>query len=74
MTALTGTLNGYQVKSIIQHANCATVVVERDEGDYVVATWWPELGSGWSWGHYGLRDADAVDAVLREVTARNARR
>lgn len=42
------TLNDYEVIRAKVHANCVTVMVHRVDDDaypYVVATWWPELGT-----------------------------
>jgi len=44
-------LNGYPVIRVEQHTDCATVMVDKP-GEYVVATWWPELKTCWMWGHY----------------------
>lgn len=65
-------LNGYRVVLYEQHSGCATVLVDKGD-EWVVATWWPELGETWCWGHY-------VDSLLpalnefRAVCARNERR
>lgn len=67
-------LNGYPVISHTIHATCVTVAVDR--GDcIVVATWWPELGDSWMWGHYlhGLTGGQQQQEYL-EIAARNARR
>lgn len=69
-------LNGYQIIEIRYHQNCATVMVYRPDEErapYVVATWWPELGTTWSWGHYCTTEAEA-DETFAEVRAKNARR
>ena len=68
-------LNGYGVNKSQVHKNCVTVAVYRpDEPElpFVVATWWPELGNSWSWGHYVSR-ADML-TTFRNVAARNANR
>jgi hypothetical protein len=44
-------LNHCPVIQSRMHARCFTVMMEG-EGQYIVATWWPDLGSTWSWGHY----------------------
>ena len=70
------TLNGYPVIRVEQHKNCATVMVDKP-GEYVVATWWPELGSSWSWGHYFPGPADACDEAMHDfnrTATRNAGR
>ena len=57
-TKIPETLNGYPVVAYIEHENCATVMMDRSEGeltDLIVATWWPELGDRWQWGHYDFR-------------------
>lgn len=68
------TLNGYPVVRSTLHLNgYSTVMVKRGETDYVVATWYPALGSTWSWGHY---DMDYIDAgkVYEETAKRNEQR
>lgn len=72
-------LNGYPVIESAIHANCVTVMVQK-ESEYVVATWWPELKSCWSWGHYvafqaspGLARKEA-DAQFTAAKERNASR
>lgn len=67
------TLNGYPVVSKRYHPNCVTVMVEREPGDFAVATWWPELGDKWSWGHYDMGLVEAREC-MDEVAERNARR
>lgn len=72
-------LNGYPVTRVEQHKSCATVMVEKP-GEYVVATWWPELGETWSWGHYFPTehgDLGAFNEAREEFNAtatRNAKR
>lgn len=72
-------LNGLPV---VRTAVCArnenvTVMVADSEAEkIIVATWWPDLGSSWSWGHYHHgedRQAEA-DADFAETAARNSRR
>ncbi len=68
-------LNGYEVIQSAKHTNCATVMMTGDE-KVVVATWWPELKSTWSWGHYFHGERMVSEAVVSfaEVSQRNARR
>lgn len=68
-------LNGYPVVRQRPHPNCATVMMKRDAGDYVIATWWPDLGDSWMWGHY-LPDTTSLelDTEFRDVADRNATR
>lgn len=68
-------LNGHPVIRLERHANCTTVMVERDPNHlpYVVATWAPHLGSTWSWGHYCI-DRDEADAEFAATAARNGAR
>lgn len=77
-TTIPDMLNGYPVVAYIEHDACATIIVDRskDTGftDYAVATWWPELGSTWAWGHYDLATYDDATKTMREVAQRNARR
>lgn len=56
-------LNGKPVIHAEPHKNCATVLVENN-GEFIVATYWPELKNSWSWGHY-FCGADA----FKEATA-----
>jgi len=44
-------LNSYPVIQSDTHAKCATVMMQKPHGEYVVATWWPELKTTWQWGH-----------------------
>lgn len=44
-------LNGYPVILVEQHTNCSTVMMKASN-KYIVATWSPYYGSGWTWGHY----------------------
>jgi len=54
------TLNHCPVIKSEKHANCFTVMMEG-EGQYIVATWWPDLGKTWSWGHYTpFNENDAI--------------
>lgn len=70
------TLNGYPVIHHHSHANCATVLVDRGEEErgprFVVATWWPELKTSWSWGHYV--DEAGKNRTMVEVRSRNMMR
>jgi len=70
------TLNGHAVELCHDHGNgFATVLVHMPENrvtPYCVATWWPELGQRWTWGHY-CSDIDSDD-IFNDVAHRNARR
>lgn len=67
-------LNGYPVLHREDHRNGVfTVMVERGEDDYAVATWWADLGATWSWGHYST-SYDVAAADFKQVAARNAKR
>lgn len=68
-------LNGFPVIGHERHARCVTVLVERpgDHDRYVVATWWPGLGTTWEWGHYAATRAQA-DVEFAEAVDRNGRR
>ena len=83
------TLNGYPViKSEVHDNGYVTIMVAKPAGlgdgpgqkysEFVVATWWPDLGTGWSWGHYfstyGKTDDEArnkADADFNETAQRN---
>ena len=69
------TLNGYPVIEYDVHANCATIMVERCDNaiKYVVATWWPSLGTSWSWGHYCATIGEAR-AAFTDANKRNRNR
>lgn len=69
------TLNGYPVERFIPHDNCASVMVRRGPNDFVLATWWPDLGETWMWGHY-LPGASRIEreAEWIELQDRNATR
>lgn len=67
------TLNGFKVVRSKVHTQCVTVMCDRGDSDYVVATWWPLLGNTWSWGHY-LDSADEADFCFNDVAKRNAKR
>lgn len=47
------------------------VVVRRDSDfqPYVVASWWPDLGSVWMWGHYLDTPQDVADFLTAEGVA-----
>lgn len=67
-------LNGYPVISHQIHAVCVTVAVERGN-HIVIATWWPDLGNTWMWGHYlHGKTGGQQQSAFCEVAARNARR
>ena len=67
-------LNGYPVLHREDHRNgYYTVMIQRGEADFVVATWLKELGSTWSWGHYETSYATANE-VFKGVAHRNSRR
>lgn len=71
-----GRLNGYTVVERKAHENCVTVMVLRkddSEVPYVVATWWPDLGKTWSWGHY-CHNIKEADTAFAEAAVRNERR
>jgi hypothetical protein len=68
------TLNGYPVLHRQAHKNGYwTVLLQTNENSYVVATWWPELGTTWQWGHYSNDYAEAMDDFA-EVQHRNRKR
>lgn len=74
------TLNGLPVLSFVVHKNCATVALVRGADTdpaqtTIIATWWPDLGTSWSWGHY-LRGnmSKAARGCFDEVSARNENR
>jgi hypothetical protein len=68
------TLNGKPVVQLCEHGNGYwTVMVQRGENDYIVATWWQSLKSQWSWGHYDLTE-DEANVVYDETCKRNAMR
>lgn len=68
------TLNGYPVTGATVHKNCVTVLIDKaDVPEYVVATWWPELGSTWQWGRYHNSRAAAVRDFADISTRREAR-
>lgn len=60
------TLNGYPVIRTESHRNCATVLVDAP-GKYIVATWSPETGNGWIWGHYFHVDGPDKQGAKSEV-------
>lgn len=97
MVRVPETLNGYPVIKSEVHANgYVTIMVSKPEGgrfdtaggaagrkvsEFVVATWWPDLTTGWSWGHYFMvRDGDEelarqkANSDFFETASRNARR
>lgn len=74
------TLNGYPVKalSISNTGDMALVLVYRDNcfQPWVAATWWPELGDRWEWGHYfdSYQEADDFRASwIRRYAAERPR-
>ena len=75
-------LNGFPVTAHEVHANCVTVMCIRDPENapnhksLVVATWSPETGDGWMWGHYFHGDVaqDEAQADFHETARRNAKR
>lgn len=82
-------LNGHPVIKSTVHTNCVTVMVAKTGvwseplkiDEFVVATWWPELKSGWSWGHYfpthfttEVETRALADADFAETEKRNAER
>lgn len=68
-------LNGYPVIQSEVFAQCITVMMLRDDPrqPFVVATWWPELKTTWSWGHYSSSRKQA-DRDFFDVSRRNLRR
>lgn len=69
-------LNGYEVIRFVKHDNdYASIMVYRPKNymPYVIATWWPELKSGWMWGHYE-NESTAAYAVFEQVCDRNSKR
>lgn len=61
-------------------ASCAggtgyhTVMMERPGFQpFVVATWWPDLETSWSWGHY-CDTREEADGIFAQVATLNARR
>jgi hypothetical protein len=75
--ALPARLNGAQVVRAESHGNgYATITVELANNPvtpFVVATWWPELGTSWQWGHY-CRNAREAAETFASVAARNTGR
>lgn len=70
------TLNGSPVIRSAVHEDCVTVMV-RGPSDYVVATWWPELGTSWSWGHYFAGPAYSLTEATKDfdrTCRRNSKR
>lgn len=74
-------LNGYPVIRVEQHGECSTVMMAGAD-KFIVATWFPNNGSGWSWGHYHHFNSDETrndaldDATVsfNQAATRNARR
>lgn len=70
-------LNGYPVIMSTVSRRAVTVLVDRSTSDdhikFVVATWWPELGTSWSWGYY-FSDRKEADRAFVEVLRRNEQR
>jgi hypothetical protein len=70
------TLNGYPVIRAEVHTNVVTVMMDAP-GQYVVATWWPELGTAWMWGHYFRGPKDEFQAAMlafNTIAIRNEKR
>ncbi len=70
------TLNQYPVVKAEAHTNgWTTVMVHRadDPMEYVVASWWPSLGTQWSWGHYCHDKAEADDEFALVARRNEAR-
>lgn len=70
------TLNGAPVIQAELHENGITTVMvkRRDEHcPFVVATWWPGLGTQWSWGHY-CQDLVEAREMFQQVAERNVMR
>lgn len=67
-------LNGYPVYHREDHRNgYFTIMVQKGEDEFVVATWWSDLKTQWMWGHYSFSHADAVED-FKEAAARNSKR
>lgn len=72
-------LNGYPVIKFDMHGNgYTTVMVQKDPDhydriEYIVATWYPALGTAWLWGHYHF-DKTEADKSFYEVAKRNGAR
>lgn len=75
-------LNGYPVIAYTQHKNVQTVMMAAP-GKFIVATWWPDLGEHWYWGHYFHHNGDTdsrndarddADAAFKDAEKRNAER
>lgn len=70
-------LNGFLVVDHMQHDNgYHTVLVHMPENTvtpYCVATWWPELVTGWTWGHY-CHDRRHAHDEFKTVATRNRNR
>lgn len=60
-------LNGFPVVRVEQHKNCSTVMIGKP-GEYVVATWWPDLKTTWMWGHYFMIRMGDVETAYRDAT------
>lgn len=76
MGEMPATLNGYPVKATARLRERALVIVHRGTAHdpWVVASWWPELGDAWMWGHYctSWEEADAMRAAyIRETFGGN---
>lgn len=70
------TLNGYPVIGAHNHRDNVTVMCQRGDDDYVVATWWKDLGDSWSWGHYFDGEGAFIRACIdfNETAQRNGGR
>lgn len=69
-------LNGYPVTMATPHENGYVTVMMTRTGHvqpYVVATYWPDLGSTWMWGTYEDSPERAMDHYLA-ISKRNAGR
>ena len=57
-------LNGYAVHAFNRRADRVLVICHRPDHPlhpWVGATWWPELGTTWMWGHYFATEAEAEE-------------
>jgi hypothetical protein len=75
MTAPTE-LNGHPVVKSKVHKTCVTIMAHNKRDlyeEFIVATWWPSLGSSWMWGHY-FKDKVAALADFTNTADRNAKR
>jgi hypothetical protein len=75
MSTVPVTLNGFNVIHSVTHDNgYSTVMVKRDDNDYVVATWAPMLGHTWAWGDYLKDYSEAGDSFNKTCVYNDKRR